>query len=172
MGAEDSTAEWGSQVAVHRRAERLSHALYGLIIVTATLVAEQGHVTEAGDALGLLLGTALVLLLAHTYSSVVAERTVEGGSLGSLGRRMVVEDNLPVLLAIAFPAVLFLLAGADVMALATAYTASIAFSLVALFALGLYEGRVASLNWYHSILSGAAAGAIGLIVVAVEAFFE
>jgi hypothetical protein len=168
----DSKAEWGTKVAGHRRAERLSHALYGLIIVTATLVAEQSHVTEVGDAIGLLLGTALVLLLAHTYSSVMAERAVDGRSLGSVGRRMVVEDNLPVLLAIAVPAVLFLLAGADVMMLDTAYTASIVFSLVALFGLGLYEGRVASLNWYHALLSGAAAGAIGVIVVAVEAFFE
>lgn len=172
MGSGDSTAEWGTKVGGHRRAERLSHALYGLIIVTATLVAEKGHVTEVGDALGLLLGTALVLLLAHTYSSVMAERVVEGGSLGSVGRRMIVEDNLPVLLAIAVPAVLFVLAGADVMMLDTAYAAAIAFSLVALFGLGLYEGRVASLTWYHSILSGAAAGAIGVFVVAVEAFFE
>ena len=172
MGSEDSTAEWGTQVAGHRRAERLSHALYGLIIVTATLVAEKGHVTEVSDALGLLLGTALVLLLAHTYSSAMAERAIDGGSLGSVGRRMIVEDNLPVLLAIVMPAVLFVLAGADVMMLDTAYTAAIAFSLVALFGLGLYEGKVASLNWFHSIVSGLAAGGIGVIVVAVEAFFE
>jgi hypothetical protein len=31
---------------------------------------------------------------------------------------------------------------------------------------------VSSLNWFHSILSGFAAGAIGVIVVAFEAFFE
>jgi hypothetical protein len=67
---------------------------------------------------------------------------------------------------------LFVLAGADVILLSTAYTSAIAFSLVALFGLGLYEGRVASLGWFHSILSGAAAGAIGVIVVAFEAFFE
>jgi uncharacterized membrane protein YdjX (TVP38/TMEM64 family) len=150
----------------------LSHALYGLIIVTATLVAEQGHVTEVVDALGLLLGTAIVLLLAHTYSSAMAERTVEGHRLGRVGRRLVVEDNLPVLLAIVVPALLFVLAGTDLMTLRTAYTASIVFSLVALFGLGLYEGRTASMGWSQSILSGAAASAIGLIVVAVEAFFE
>ena len=109
----------------HRKAERLSHALYGLIIVTATLVAEQGHVTEVVDAMGLLLGTALVLL-----------------------------------------------AGADLITLQRAYAGAVVFSLLALFGLGLYEGRTASLGWTHSVLSGAAAGAIGLIVVAVEAFFE
>jgi len=58
------------------------------------------------------------------------------------------------------------------MMLDTAYRAAIAFTLAALFGLGLYEGRAASRSWLHSILSGAAAGAIGVIVVAVEAFFE
>ena len=172
MAAEEATADFGSSVPIHRRAERLAHALYGLIIVTATLVAEQGHVTEVVDALGLLLGTALVLLLAHTYSSVMAERAVEGHSLGSLGRRIVVEDNMPVLIAIVAPGLLFVLAGLGAMSLNTAYTAAIVFSLAALFGLGIYEGRVASMSWSQSLISGAAAGAIGLIVVAVEAFFE
>jgi len=169
--AEDAQ-EWGNGVPAHRQTERLSHALYGLIIVTATLMAERRHVTEVSDALGLLLGTALVLLLAHTYSAVMAERAVEGHNLSSVGRRIVVEDNVPVLIAIVAPAVLFVLAGADVMSLPDAYTASIVVSLVALFGLGLYEGRTASMDWWPSILSGAAAGAIGVFVVAFEAFFE
>jgi hypothetical protein len=172
MAAGDAAQEWGAEVPGYRRTERLSHALYGLIIVTATLGAERGHVTEVADALGLLLGTALVLLLAHTYSAVMAERALEGHSLGSVGRRMVVEDNLPVLMAISVPALLFVLAGAGLMTLQTAYAASLVFSLVALFGLGLYEGRSASMGWAHSVLSGAAAGAIGLIVIAFEAFFE
>ena len=172
MAAEEATADFGSGVPIHRRAERLAHALYGLIIVTATLVAEQGHVTEVVDALGLLLGTALVLLLAHTYSGAMAERAVEGHSLGSIGRRIVVEDNMPVLIAIVAPGLLFILAGLGAISLNTAYTAAIVFSLAALFGLGLYEGRAASMSWFHSFISGAAAGAIGLIVVAFEAFFE
>jgi hypothetical protein len=160
------------EVARFREAERLSHALYGLIIVTATLGAEKAHITEAVDALGLLLATALVLLLAHTYSAVMAERTVEGHSLGAAGRRMVIADNVPVLSAVVVPAILFILAGADVMTLQTAYTAAIVFSLTALFAVGLYAGRQASMGWTHSTLSGAAAGAIGVIVIAIEAFFD
>jgi len=172
MEADETTSDSAGGVPAFRRSERLSHALYGLIIVTATLVAEQGHVTEVVDALGLLLGTAAVLLLAHTYSAAMAERTTKGHSLGSVGRRLVVEYNLPVLLAIVVPALLFILAGVGVIALQTAYAASIVFSLVTLFGLGLYEGRTASMSWPHSIVSGAAAGTIGLIVVAVEAFFE
>lgn len=161
-----------SNTAEGHKAERLSHALYGLIIVTATLVAEQMHVTEVSDALGLLFGTALVLVLAHTYSSVMARRTIEGHSLGKAERKLVMKDNLPVVLAIIVPAALFLLAGMDLITLNAAYVTAIVFSLLSLFGLGIYEGRLASLAWVHSLLSGLAAGTIGLIVVAFEAFFE
>ena len=57
---------WKRWLPGARRAERFSHVLYGLIIITAVLVAERPHVESAADALGLLFGTALVLLLAHT----------------------------------------------------------------------------------------------------------
>jgi hypothetical protein len=33
-------------ILAHQKAERLSHALYGLIILTAALGAERAHVTE------------------------------------------------------------------------------------------------------------------------------
>ena len=39
-----------SEMVRHHQAERLSHGLYGLIIVTATLGAERTHVTNAADA--------------------------------------------------------------------------------------------------------------------------
>ena len=161
-----------SEVARFRAAERLSHALYGLIIVTAALGAERVHITEPSEALALLLSTAMVLVLAHTYTAAMAERAVSGGSLGKLGRCTVIVDNIPVLSAVVVPAILFTFAGADVIRLETAYTAAIAFSLAVLFGVGLYEGRRASMGWIHSMLSGAVAVAIGMIVVLIEAFFD
>ena len=161
-----------NDVDVHHRAERLSHALYGLIIITATLVAEKEHIEEPEEALGLLAATSFVLLLAHTYSAWMAERIVESSSLGTVGRRMVVADNLPLLAAILLPAVLFGLSWADVLTMKTAYTVSIIFSVATLVGLGLYQGALAGMGRAQTILGGLAAGAIGLIVVAVEAFFD
>jgi hypothetical protein len=157
---------------VHRRAERFGHALYGLIILTAALGAERAHITEALEAIALLVSTALVLLLAHIYSAVVAERAVDRRSLGTVGRRMVLADNLPVALALVVPTALLTFAAMDVISLRTAYDVSIAFNLAALFGIGLYEGRAGSMSWFHSTLSGAAAGAIGVVVIAIEAYFD
>lgn len=157
---------------LHHQAERLSHGLYGLIIVTATLGAERAHITDVSEAVVLLLSTALVLLLAHTYSATMAERAVEGRPLGGVTRRVIVVDNLPVVAAVIVPLLLFGLVGLGAMDLQTAYGAAIAFSLAALFAIGMYQGRVASMGWFHSIISGVAAGGIGLVVVIIEAFFD
>ena len=159
-------------VAAEHRAERFSHALYGLIIITATLVAERLHVDSAGDALGLLLSTALVLLLVHLYTSVMAVRLVERHPLGAVGRRLVVSDNVPVVAAVVVPVGAFVLAGADVLSLESAFRVSIVFSLLALAGVGLREGRAGGLSWPRSLGSAAVAGAIGLLVVLAEAFFE
>ena len=51
------------------------------------------------------------------------------------------------------------------MSLQTAYIASIGFSLLALFGLGVYVGRIASMNWALSLVAGATSGAIGVVVV-------
>ena len=168
MGMDDVSTE----LSRHRQSERLSHGLYGLIIVTATLGAERAHVTQAADAFVLLLSTAFVLVLAHTYSAWMAERAMEGGRLSLVAGRSVIVDNIPVAGAIVFPMFLFALVGLGVLELQVAYRAAIAVSIGALFGVGIYEGRLASMGWFHSLLSGAAAGSIGVIVILIEAFFD
>ncbi len=165
-------AEAHGEMTVHRRAERLSHALYGLIILTAALGAERAHITVAIEAIALLLSTALVLLLAHTYSAAMAERAVDRHTLGKVGRRLIIADNVPVVLATVVPTALLVLASMGVISLRAAYDVSIAFNLAALFGIGLYEGRAASMSWVHSTLSGTLAGAIGVLVIVIEAFFD
>lgn len=160
------------ELAAEHHVERFSHALYGLIIITATLAAERLHVESARDALGLLVGTAVVLLLVHIYTGVMAARSVEGHALGAAGRRIVVKDNIAVLAAVVVPAAAFILAGAGAITLITAYRVSIGFSLIALAGLGLYQGRKSNMGWSRSIVSAAAAGAIGILMVIVEATFE
>jgi len=159
-------------VAKEHRAERFSHALYGLIIITATLAAEQLHVENARDALGLIIGTAVVLLLVHVYTEAMAVRYVEGHPLGGLGRRLVVKDNVPVVAAVVVPTVSFILAGLGAFTLLTAYRISIAFSVLALAGLGLYQGRESNLSWSRSLVSAASAAGIGLLMVVIEAAFD
>jgi hypothetical protein len=160
------------EVDSQHRSERLSHALYGLIIITATLAAERAHVEEVGEALALLLTTALVLVLAHTYSAFMAERALEGKPLTAVARRLVVADNLPVVSAVVVPGVLFLVAGIGWIELSVAFGLSIGFTIAALFALGMYEAHMAEMRGIQKFVSGIGAAAIGLLIVGIEAFFD
>jgi hypothetical protein len=146
--------------------------LYGLINITAVLVAERPHVESASDALGLLFGTALVLLLVHTYSAYMAVRLIAGHPLRAFGRRLVLRDNAPVAAAVVVPAVAFILAAAEVVSLETAFRASITFCVFALTVLGFLEARAGGAGWPRSVASAAAAGGIGFLVVLIEAAFE
>lgn len=154
------------------RSERFSHALYGLIIVTAALLAEQEHINDVGNAIGLLLGTAAILLLVHLYTGWMAARSVEGHRLGAGGRRRVVRDNIPVVAAVIVPVAAFVMAGTDLITLTAAYRVSIGFSMVALIGTGIYQGRMIGLGWPGSVVSGVAAGGIGILLVIVEAVFD
>ena len=160
------------EVDSQHRSERLSHALYGLIIFTATLAAESAHVEEVGEALALLLTTALVLVLAHTYSVFMAERALEGKPLTAVAKRLVVADNLPVVSAIVVPGALFVLAGIGWIELSVAFGLSIGFTMAALFALGIYEAHIAGLRGFQQLVGGIGATAIGALIVGIEAFFD
>jgi hypothetical protein len=159
-------------VARQHQTEQFNHALYGLIIVTAALVAERLHVTEPLEALAILLSTGLVLFLAHTYSEALAVRAVERHKLGVTGRRMVVIDNAPVVAAIVVPSLLFVLAQLDVLTLRVAYAISIVFSLGALIAHGAYQGWLASNHKGQAALYGALAGGLGILVIAIEVVLD
>lgn len=160
------------EVISRHRAERLNHALYGLIIITATLAAEMAHVEEVGEALALLMSSALVLVLAHTYSAFMAERAMEGKPLTAVAKRLVVADNLPVVSAVVVPGVLFIVAGIGWIELSVAFGLSIGFTIAALFALGMYEAHMAEMGGIQKFVSGIGAAAIGGLIVGIEAFFD
>lgn len=153
---------------IFHRTERFAHAMYGLIIITAVLVAEAEHVTDAVDALLIVLGTGLVLLLAHTYVAVVAERTLLKHRLESNKRIEVLIDNVPVLIAVLAPSLLFIAAEAGAIEIETAFTWAIAFTVVALYAIGVLEGRRIGYSWARSLLVGLGGAFIGAVIIMVE----
>jgi hypothetical protein len=74
--------------------------------------------------------------------------------------------------AIVVPFLLFALAWLSVLSLQSAYVVSICFSLIALVGVGVFQAREASMSGPLVALSGAAAAAIGVVVIAVEVFFD
>ena len=165
----DSTAGKGDdQALIFHRTERFAHGIYGLIIITAVLVAEAEHTVDPIDALVIVVGTGLVLLLAHTYVAVVAERTLLRHRLDNDERVEVLIDNLPVLIAVLGPSLLFIAAETGAIEIETAFRWAIGFTVLALYAIGVFESRRVGYTWARSLIMGLGGALIGAVIIAVE----
>lgn len=83
-----------------------------------------------------------------------------------------IRANAPIFYVIVVQIVFLGLAWRGTIILAAAYVASNVYTLVALFGLGVYAGRVASFKWPISILSGVEAATIGSIIVVLETLLD
>ncbi|MGD8487328.1 MAG: hypothetical protein PVH07_11895 [Chloroflexota bacterium] len=150
------------------RVERSSHAIYGLIIITAALVADRQYAEDALTSLLALWGAALVLFLAHTYASLVAELGEHGGRMAYVERHVLIADNLPLVASVIVPSVLLILSGLGLVELRLAIDLSIVLSLASLFALGAYQARRQGAAASRQIAIGALGGLLGIVVIAAE----
>ncbi len=152
--------------------ERSSHAIYGLIIITATLVADRLVAEDATSSLLALWGAAGVLVLAHVYAAAVAEIGEKGRWLTHAERHVLIADNVPVLAAVAVPSLLLMAALLGWLELWIALDLSVLLSIAALFAVGAYQARRQHAGAGVRIGLGALGGLIGCVVIVLEVAFS
>jgi hypothetical protein len=152
------------------QAEQSAHAIYGLIIITAALVADREGAEDALTSLLVLWGAGLVLILAHVYSAIVGEVGAEGQWLSHAERHVLIVDNIPVLAAIVVPSLLMMVAGLGLISLDLAIDLSIVLSVAGLFALGTYQARRSGASVGVQLGVGALGGAVGIVVIALEVY--
>ena len=73
-GSTPSDGDTGTDRRRERRAEGRVRAIYATIMLTAVLVGLRGHTESAGDVIEILVGAALMLFIAHTFSDFLARR--------------------------------------------------------------------------------------------------
>jgi hypothetical protein len=157
-----------AQFEDEREVERSSHAIYGLIIITATLVADREHAESALISMLVLWGAALVLVLAHVYSGLISRLGSADRRLTYAERHVLVIDNIPVAASVLLPTILLIAAGLGLMDLRVAIDLSILLSVASLFAVGLYQARKQGAPVAHQIAIGALGAGLGVIVVIAE----
>ncbi len=157
-----------AEPTIHRASERSAHAIYGLIIITAALVADREHVDDALAALAMVWGAGLVLLLAHLYAAIAAAVGQRGHLLSHAERHVLILDNAPLLAAIIVPSVLIGLAGLGVLDLRAAIDLSIVVAVVSLFALGALQARSSGASVRTQVALGTLGAAMGALVIALE----
>lgn len=160
--------EVAQEIEQEHRSERSSHAIYGLIIITSALVADRLHVDDSRDALLVVWGAGLVLLMAHIYSAFVGEAGTKGRMLSHAERHLLIRDNLPVLWSLAIPTALISLAGLGVLELQVAIDISIVAAVAGLFAIGVIQSRQSGATGVTQLVIGTIGIIVGVIVILLE----
>jgi hypothetical protein len=155
-------------LTIERRRERSAHAIYGLIIVTAALVADRELAHDALTALVTVWGAGLVLLSAHVYSALVGEVDTTGRLPSYAERHVLVADNLPLLTSVVVPTVLLVAAGLGLIDLDLAIGLSIAVAIGALFAVGTYQAARSGASMAMCVVVGAIGAGLGVAVILLE----
>lgn len=155
-------------VESQRRAEQISHAIYGTIIVTALLVTLQDHGFTADEVIAAIVSTAVALFFAHVYASGLGRRMVARRRPERTEVKALVVDNLPLLVAVLSPILVLVLAAAGLFSVETALTIAIAVGLVSLFAMGFGFGKTTDHGLPASLGLGVSSAGAGAVIVALE----
>ena len=152
----------------HTATGQLARAIYGLIIVTTVLVALDNF-TDSPRVLAVeVIGASATVYLAHVYAEMISETATALEPPGRLLVRALKKES-PVFVVVVVPAILVAVAGTGLWSIETAVTLGVAYNFLALFAVGYLGGRRHDHTATASVAWGAAAAALGAVIVAIEA---
>ena len=156
-------------IEIHLGSGHVSRVIYGAIIGLALVLALQHHPPEASAVAGALGATAVAVGLAELYSELVGAGTRGPSSIDRALVAHTVQDVLAVAVAIAFPAVYFLMASADWIELDTAFRLAKWTGLGLIGFYGFCGARLSGRSWLGSAMNAAAVVAIGALLIALKA---
>jgi hypothetical protein len=163
---EPSPPRW---IETHLGSGQVSRVIYGAIIGLALVLALQHHPPEASAVAGALGATAVAVGLAELYSELVGAGTRAPRSIDWALVIHTLQDVLAVALAIAFPAVFFLMASADWIELNTAFALAKWTGLGLIGFYGFCGARVSGRSWLGSAASACVVVAIGALLIGLKA---
>ena len=151
-----------------RRAERVSAASYGTVLVLAALPLLDVDAVESGLGWELVTGVGVATWVAHLYAEVVGDHLRHHTALDRREIRRAMEDGLPILIAAFAPALMLAFGRIGVLDPEFALWAAVIVAVVQLVAVGIYVGRMVSPgggSWWRY---AAVTALIGIVVVTLK----
>jgi hypothetical protein len=151
-----------------RRAERLSAACYGTVLVLAALPLIDAEEVASGWGWELVTGIGVATWVAHLFAEVVGDHVRSGSKVdrSELTRAMV--DGLPIPLAAVLPGLMLLLGRLEVLDERVALWAAVVVAIGQLVGVGAFVGAAVSRRgasvWSYAL----ATATIGLVVVGLK----
>jgi hypothetical protein len=133
-----------------RREHFAAGAIYGDVVYLTILVLLEEDRTAPGQAVAILIGTALVFWLAHVYAHLVPRIASEGRLFTGRFRETAV-DQVGVLVAVAIPLIPLIAGVLGALDDRTAMRVAIAAGVLSLAGWALREARAAGIGWGRSV---------------------
>jgi hypothetical protein len=146
---------------------RRTSYVYGLIVGGAVLatVPEDFRLTRVAFS---LFATLVVYWAAETYVHWITVRTLAGRALTRAEQRMVVRDGWPLVEACGVPVAFLAMEAVLQVETALAVDLALILNAVLLFIVGWRMGRASQLNGLALVLAAAAAGLLGVAMIALK----
>jgi hypothetical protein len=151
------------------RGERAAHAIYGLIIVLAVIVAEEGTEISAGEAIASVVGAATITALAELYADYIGATIRSRRHLTSPERGFELRNITAGFLTALLPAGFFVLAALNAIELETAFDAAVWMGVGLLGVYAVVANRLAGFSMPRSLLVGIGFTLLGAALVAIKA---
>ena len=158
-----------SFLRAHLGSRQVARVVYGAIIGLALVVALEAHPPAPHAVIATLLGTTVAVALAELYSELVGFETTRRRRASRAEMRSLYADMAAVSFGIAFPAVFFVLAAADVLDDDVAFTVAkwAGLGLIGLY--GFAGARLSGDGVRASIIQATAVALIGGALIGLKA---
>jgi len=133
------------------------------------VVALEAHPPPSGAVIATLIGTAIAVALAELYSELIGLQVRGHRRAGGGERRELLGDIAAVTFGVAFPAVFFVLAAADVLEQDTAFDVAKWTGLGLIGIYGFVGARVSGSGLLASLLQASTVALIGGALIALKA---
>ncbi|MGI9540068.1 MAG: hypothetical protein ACR2N6_07970 [Miltoncostaeaceae bacterium] len=157
---------WSSE---NQRAEALTNAIYGTIIMAAFFAVVDGLVDSAAEVLAELIFATLVLFLAHLFAAAVGAGAASDRRLSPSWALRILGAQLPLVLVVTPPMLLLAVASTGAFSVEVAVRVSMAYSVGFLFSVSFLLARHHGRGAARSALYGAIGAGLGIAVIGLEA---
>jgi hypothetical protein len=148
--------------------DRIAGTVYGTIVAMATIAAGSAGSVDPWRLATLVVGTVLVLWVAHVYAHTLGESLAAHEHLSRAEFASVARRELAIALAAFGPAAALALGGLGLFREIVAIRLALAIGLVTLAVQGVRYARVGELGRWATVASVTVNVALGLTIVALE----
>ena len=155
-------------VVAHLESRQVSRVVYGSIIGLALVVVLEAHPPPPRSVIASLLATAVAVGLAELYSELVGFETLRHRKARAAELRHIGWDIAAVAFGIAFPAVFFVLAAAEVLDDDKAFTLAKWTGVGLIGVYGFAGARLSGAGVPGALLQAAAVALIGALLIVLK----